>query len=1130
MTIKALATHKVAALLVGVASVIAISFAFAVPAKADTLSDLQAQVQALLAQIATLQGGSTTSTTTTGGTGFTFTKYLSLGKTDAEVKEVQKFLNTHGAPVSATGAGSVGNESSYFGAKTVAAVKVFQTANGISPTGTWGPITRAKANSMNAGSTTGNTGTTTPTGAGVTVGTATQPANSLAPENASRVPFTTFTLTNTSGAAVTINGITVERTGLGSDSVFSGVVLVDNNSSTQIGTSKTLNSNHQAVIGDTFTLNAGETKTFTVAGNMGATLDSYAGQVVSLSVVGINTTATVSGSLPITGAQQTINATLAIGSVSTSSSSVIPYTGTTVSKNIGDTGVKFSGVKFTAGSGEDLKLYSVRFRQVGSVSSADLANVQINVDGTLYPATVDSTGKYYTASFPGGVLIAKGFTKDVYIQGDIVGSNAASRTVDFDIDKVTDVYFVGQTYGYGIAPSGTYTPWYNGDSFSVNGASATTISKATEVAAQNVALNVPNQVLGGYVVDLKGEAISTNSQIFNFNYSAGAASSYLLTNVSLVDETGKVVAGPVDAVNVGGTAQKVTFTDSVTYGTGRHVYTLKGKLPNGVTNGVTITASTTPSGWSSVTGQTTGNSVSLSSFGAFNMNTMTVKAASLAVTVSATPAAQNVVAGQNQVLLANYQFDASQSGEDIRFASIGLTASTSGALSATSVLTACQLFDGTTALNTGANVVNPTITATAYTATAVTFTLDNSFVVPKGTVKTVALKCNVASDATGSFKWGITSTQIGAISATGVTSSVDVDPTGSTNNGQLFTLAAGSFALEVDASSPSYTVVAAGNTGVTAGVVKLRASNENVSLTKLGLVLTSGSVNDVLSVDIYDGATQVGTAYFTSGTSATSTLTAPVTLTKGVDKTLTLKANLAGIGQDESGTAGTTVKIDPLNAEGSGAASGETRQIGGASVVPNVAGFAMYKSFPTLSLVSGSNGLGSTGLADGRLIRFSVTADAKGPVGIGGFTFTVATTSATVTNAALYAYSNSSFSAPISGQGTSGQIGSTISPTSTSRFKIVPSSTGVQVPAGSTYYFELRASVAGVTTGSSVVTTLTGDAASYTISQAAAATTTQSFVWTGNSTTTSTFFHADWANGYGIEGLPASGLIQTRSN
>jgi hypothetical protein len=63
-----------------------------------------------------------------------------------------------------------------------------------------------------------------------------------------------------------------------------------------------------------------------------------------------------------------------------------------------------------------------------------------------------------------------------------------------------------------------------------------------------------------------------------------------------------------------------------------------------------------------------------------------------------------------------------------------------------------------------------------------------------------------------------------------------------------------------------------------------------------------------------------------------------------------------------------------------------------------------------------------------------------------------------------------------------------------------------------------------------VVTTLAGDTAAAAIAQAAAATSSDSFVWAGNSTTTSGFYHADWANGYGIDGLPASGLIQTRSN
>ncbi|MEK7155891.1 MAG: hypothetical protein AAB734_03355 [Patescibacteria group bacterium] len=55
-----LATKNVATVFVGSVLVLALSFAFVTPAKADMLSELQAQVQALLAQISALGGGSTT--------------------------------------------------------------------------------------------------------------------------------------------------------------------------------------------------------------------------------------------------------------------------------------------------------------------------------------------------------------------------------------------------------------------------------------------------------------------------------------------------------------------------------------------------------------------------------------------------------------------------------------------------------------------------------------------------------------------------------------------------------------------------------------------------------------------------------------------------------------------------------------------------------------------------------------------------------------------------------------------------------------------------------------------------------------------------------------------------------------
>ena len=76
-------------------------------------------------------------------TTFKFTKDLWLGFTDNEVKELQKYLNNNGFPVSQRGAGSKGNETNYFGALTKNALVRFQKANRISPAvGYFGKITR----------------------------------------------------------------------------------------------------------------------------------------------------------------------------------------------------------------------------------------------------------------------------------------------------------------------------------------------------------------------------------------------------------------------------------------------------------------------------------------------------------------------------------------------------------------------------------------------------------------------------------------------------------------------------------------------------------------------------------------------------------------------------------------------------------------------------------------------------------------------------------------------------------------------------------------------------------------------------------------------------------------------------
>lgn len=342
------------------------------------------------------------------------------------------------------------------------------------------------------------------------------------------------------------------------------------------------------------------------------------------------------------------------------------------------------------------------------------------------------------------------------------------------------------------------------------------------------------------------------------------------------------------------------------------------------------------------------------------------------------------------------------------------------------------------------------------------------------------------------------------------------------------------------------------------GVIKLRPTNEALTLNKLGLTLTGsgntlsngsgGSTNsgtsDLVQVYLYNSAgALIGTATFTGGaatTTATSTLSTPLALAKDVDTLITVKADLANIGTSFPGGIGDVVKIDPLNAEASGASSGTT--ISAATASGSVAGIRLFKSFPTLALDT----LATTGVADGRLMRFKITANAANPVGIFHFEFKISTTTGvTVTTVGLYAYSDSSYSSSISGQGTSGQIGSsTTAHISGDAFAIEPATNAVVIPAGQTRYFELRGTITGVDTGDSVVTTLLGDSAyptgsseistGFNVSTSSVSTSTSrgndNFTWTGNSTTTASGFEPDWSNGFGLPGFPSGGLIQSRSN
>src|SRR3990167_6654201 len=361
---KALATKNVAAVLLGLGMIVS-TFAFATPASAQSVGDLQTQINALLAQIAALHGSPSSQQTGGLNCSVTFTMNLKQGSSGSEVRALQKFLNSvDGTQVATAGAGSPGNETSFFGGLTRAAVIKFQdkfAADILIPlglykgTGNWFASTRAKANALCAagpGPVVPGPGPVVP--GAVMISGGVQPANSLAVATAARVPFPRFVLTNGSSAVVTVTGVVVERQGFAADANFSSIVLVDQ-SGQQVGNSKLLNTNHQATIHDTFTLQPGASITYTVAGNMSSAANVNGGELASFAVVGVNTTATVSGSLPIVGATHTMNDTLALSDVT---ATYVSIPGADATKPVGTMGYGFSTVRLTAGSQEDITVQS----------------------------------------------------------------------------------------------------------------------------------------------------------------------------------------------------------------------------------------------------------------------------------------------------------------------------------------------------------------------------------------------------------------------------------------------------------------------------------------------------------------------------------------------------------------------------------------------------------------------------------------------------------------------------------------------------------------------------------------------------------------------------------------------------
>lgn len=1057
--------------------------------------------------------------------GYTFTKLLKVGVRGTEVSNLQTVLKADSAIY------PQGLVTGYFGSMTKAAVIKYQAKNGLGADGIVGAKTRAVLNNSSV--------VVVPpgpvvVGGGVAVSTPVQPMSSLAVRGASRIPFTKVTLTAGS-SDVAINGIKVERTGLANDAVFTGIVLLDE-AGIQSGNSKTFNSLHQATVGDAFILKAGTSKTYTIAGNIIADTTSYAGQVAYLSVVGIDTTGTVAGTFPITGAGHTINASLSVGTATIETGGLDPRG--TATKEVNLVGYTFSSVKVNAGSAEKVKINSIRWYQSGSAAASDLSNTKTYVDGNAYDTVMSADGKYYTTVFPVGLSLEKGMSKEISIKGDIV--SGSGRTVQFDIYKNTDIYLVGETYGYGITPTPVSTagaattgseflsgtPWFDGSLVNI-GQGTLVVSASTAVAAGKIANGGTAQDLGAFTFDVTGESISFNNLVLSVATNTGGGGE-LLSGVSLYNASGAVLAGPQDT-NAAGSS--ITFTETITLPVGKNVIKVKGNLNSNWETNATIRLSMNPAtAITNITGQTSSKTITATPSATVQATQQTVAAGALTVTPSSSLINGNVINGTSGVLLARYVLDATASGEDVKVTSVQLEA-TQGANADIDELNSLALWDGTTALTTGSNIVSPTGHAGGTAANTVTFTLDaGGLIIPKGTSKLIDLKGNVQASTTPTaattYRFDFNSAASSDWTVMGQSTTATIGETlSTTSTGATMTIvSSGSLTVTLDSSSPSETWLQGGSTA-TLGVYRFTSSNEEMAVTDLALVLpnATSSAGDITSLSLVADGVTIATKTepaFNGGSGNAVTFQLPTSGTgsfvvaKDNYKLLTVKATFANIGVGYSGTAGNLFAVATSSVatenKALGTGSGTSANILGTAAQTN--GVKYFRTVPTIAKQSGG-----TTLADGvqKLYKFSVTAGSNYDLALYNMNFNVATSGATASAFKLTEVE------------TGKVVVSAIEAAGTTVTMTVASSdygaNQITVPAGATRTYELSATVTGASTNDSISTYLLGDATypslATNMGQAADLVTAGSnFVWSdlsdaahGTSLTTN-----DWTNGYRV--------------
>lgn len=1105
---------------------------------AQSVAELQAQIAALLAQIQALQaqlnaaqGG--------GAASFNFTRDLTVGSTGDDVKALQQFLNSRGFQVAASGPGSPGNETTYFGSLTKAALAKYQASVGIMPSaGYFGPKTRAYINSLAVGGGSGGGsgqggGNPPPPAEGLAISLASDnPAGGTLPKGATGVVFLKF---NVSGSG-TLSSLTFKREGIGTTGDFaaSGVYLYEGNN--RLTSGKTLNSTTHEVSFASLNLSVSGTRTLSLVADVDQ--NATAGNSNKFSLVSAAGTPTPSGT--VSGNEFRI-AGQSVGTI-TADDQTAP-----ANPKIGQKKAPLLEFQLSAGSTEDVLIHRLSLTEGGTISNSALSNFVLEQAGNVV-ATANAIGEkdLVVLNFTSPFKLEKGQNRNFILYADIAGNARQDDTIVFYFDSKSDIYAVGATYGYPVMPTiSNIDTASESDTLTVAGGDITITFNGP--IAGNIALRGNDVTVFDFTI-----ASANNVEIRNLRLHAsttGLASGEGFNDFKLWDvDANAVISSATDIT----TSTSVTVTDVINISAGvakRMKVTVDVDADND--DGDDIQVQLLPFQANDIRNLDNNTYVSVSTIvpsSALVGNVQDTSSPALNVQLAGMPTSQSVVRGSQNVSLVGFSLRATS--DDIKITSIKISASLNTATGSVSTINSdlvnVALYDGSTRVSD--------IKSFSGSALPSTITFSNmNYIVPKGTTKVLTVKANISTAAqvdAGYFVYLAATTDVSAVDSQSNT----VTPTGTTANSGATVVATVLNVGDVtvakatdDSESKSRIVLATGEEVL--GKFKFTATNEAMIINKLRIsVIDSASVtatstaavDEVSVIKLYDGTTQIGAAGgYSLDASGNSAGVATIeglnwSIGKNEERTLVVKGvmNPIDLNSSNGADAGASlyVNIQSSGFEAAGSSALDT-SIAGASGNRML----LYRGKPTVTVQT----LPSSSLTTNPVVaRVRVAAGAT-PISFKTLQFKLEPINATVVAGTTSNVSVFDITEAPSTALTLATVVMGASPTSTGSAAITGGSTGYltiyfstaeEIAANSYSDYDVKVTLTNIS-GTVGAAKLTTSLNLYESSPATVGTFSSisgagddgnpSFIWSDNSKISHSETTADWTNGYLTE-LPVS--------